>query len=73
MVAVEVPDKPGGLNAILNILSKGSVNVEYMYAFVQEPKQTATIIFRFDKTDQAIELLQQKNITIIPGERLYNM
>ncbi|GAB6035683.1 ACT domain-containing protein [Fundidesulfovibrio butyratiphilus] len=73
VVAVEVADKPGGLYTILNILSHGGINVEYMYAFVQDPKQTATIIFRFDKTDQAIELLLKNNITIIPGEKLYDL
>ncbi|WP_243363251.1 ACT domain-containing protein [Fundidesulfovibrio terrae] len=73
VVAVEVDDQPGGLNAILQILSAGGVNVEYMYAFVQQSSKTAIIVFRFDKTDQAIELLGKKGIKIIPGETLYNL
>lgn len=73
VVAVEVDDQPGGLNAILQILSAGGVNVEYMYAFVQQSSKTAIIVFRFDKTDQAIELLQQKGLHIIPGDTLYNL
>lgn len=73
VVAVEVDDQPGGLNTILQILSAGGVNVEYMYAFVQQSSKTAIIVFRFDKTDQAIELLGQKGIKIIPGEKLYNL
>lgn len=73
VVAVEVDDRPGGLNAILQILSKGGVNVEYMYAFVQQSSQTAIIVFRFDKTDQAIELLAKHQLRVIPGETLYNL
>jgi hypothetical protein len=73
VVAVEVADKPGGLHAILHILSQGGVNVEYMYAFVQQTCQSAVIIFRFDKTDQAIELLTKHNLKIIPGDTLYNL
>jgi len=73
VVAVEVDDQPGGLNAILQILSSGGVNVEYMYAFVQQSSKTAIIVFRFDKTDQAIELLGKKGITVIPGSVLYNL
>lgn len=73
VVAVEVDDRPGGLNMILQILSAGGVNVEYMYAFVQQSSKTAIIVFRFDKTDQAIELLGQKGIKIIPGSTLYNL
>ena len=28
-----IPDEPGGLNKVLNVLSKADVNIEYMYAF----------------------------------------
>ena len=72
VVAVEVPDKPGGLHSILSLLCQNGINVEYMYAFVQQTKHSAVIIFRFDRTDQAIEVLTKNNIRIIPGETLYN-
>ncbi|MDP3427056.1 MAG: ACT domain-containing protein [Humidesulfovibrio sp.] len=73
VVAVEVPDKPGGLHSILDMLREAKVNVEYMYAFVNQSGSHAIIIFRFDRTDQAIELLQKNNIPIVPGEKLYKM
>lgn len=72
VVAVEVEDKPGGLNAILQLISDTNINIEYMYAFVQKDTDNATLIFRFDKIDQAIELLTANNIRIIPGEQLYD-
>ena len=70
VVAVEVDDKPGGLNNILEALSGQNVNVEYMYAFVQEGGGSATMIFRFDRIDQAIEVLKAKNIPSIPADRI---
>ncbi|OGR39727.1 MAG: amino acid-binding protein [Desulfovibrionales bacterium GWA2_65_9] len=73
VVAVEVPDKPGGLHKILDMLRDAKVNVEYMYAFVNQSSTNAVIIFRFDRTDQAIELLQKNGITMVPGEKLYKM
>lgn len=73
VVAVEVTDAPGGLASILNLLSSQGVNVEYMYAFVQQSGKNATLIFRFDRTDQAIEILQKNNIKIIPGDQIYNL
>lgn len=73
VVAVEVPDQPGGLSHILDTLSSNGVNVEYMYAFVQQSGANAILIFRFDRTDQAIELLQKSDIRIIPGNELYNI
>ena len=73
VVAVEVEDKPGGLNTILSLLSSNSINVEYMYAFVQQSGKNAVLIFRFDKTDQAIEVLGKNNFHILSGEELYNI
>ncbi|HWR03161.1 MAG TPA: ACT domain-containing protein [Humidesulfovibrio sp.] len=73
VVAVEVSDQPGGLNNILEMLRDAKINVEYMYAFVNQSGAHAIIIFRFDRTDQAIELLQKNNIAIVPGEKLYKM
>jgi len=40
VVALEVPDRPGGLGEILKILHESGINVEYMYAFVQRPATT---------------------------------
>ncbi|MDQ7031309.1 MAG: ACT domain-containing protein [Desulfonauticus sp.] len=73
VVAVEVTDKPGGLHNILSILSQNNINVEYMYAFVQQSGNNAVLIFRFDKTDDAIEVLNKNNIKTIPGKELYNL
>lgn len=36
VVAVEVPDTPGGLAKVLNILTDNDLNVEYMYGFVEK-------------------------------------
>ncbi len=71
VVAVEVPDQPGGLHHILTTLSGNAVNVEYMYAYVQPGGSNAHLIFRFDRIDQAVEVLQANNIKIIPGNELY--
>ncbi|WP_319466625.1 ACT domain-containing protein [uncultured Pseudodesulfovibrio sp.] len=73
VVAVEVSDDPGGLHNILEMLQNAGINVEYMYAFVQQSGDSAVLIFRFDRTDQGIELLQKNGINIIPGDKLYSM
>jgi len=73
VVAVQVQDTPGGLAHILAVLSKEGVNVEYMYAFVHQSGANAILIFRFDRTDQAIEILQKNQIPIVPGEQVYSI
>src|SRR5512135_1384483 len=36
VVAIEVADRPGGLEQILEVIEKGKLNVEYMYAFTEK-------------------------------------
>lgn len=73
VVAVEVDDRPGGLHRILDILFRSNVNVEYMYAFVQQSGDNAVIIFRFDNPEEAVNILQKNGVTVIGGEKLYRM
>jgi hypothetical protein len=73
VVAVEVPDKPGGLYQILRTLDSETINVEYMYAFVERCGENAVIIFRFDETDKAIKTLLNSGFNVLDGERLYGM
>jgi len=73
VVAVEVPDRPGGLHSILEALSENEINVEYTYAFVERSGENAIIIFRFDQTDEAIELLLKKGFKVLPGEKVYRL
>jgi hypothetical protein len=73
VVAVEVPDRPGGLSAILQALDREAINVEYMYAFVERCGGNAVIIFRFDETDKAISALKAQNFNMLEGSRLYTM
>ena len=73
VVAVEVPDRPGGLSSLLQMLDANQINVEYMYAFVERCGGNAVIIFRFDETDKAIDSLKGSGFTILKGERLYSL
>ena len=73
VVAVEVEDRPGGLHRILDILHKAGVNVEYMYAFVQQSGNNAVMIFRFDNIDEAVNILQENNLTVINGSKVYTL
>ncbi len=73
VVAIEVPDRPGGLASVLNILAQSGINVEYMYAFVQHSGKNAVIIFRFDNLEDAISILQKEGIHIYKGEEVYKL
>lgn len=73
VIAVGVPDKPGGLASVLKVLSENKINVEYMYAYVEMSGDCAVMIFRFDETDKALKVLSDNGITTIKGEKIYGM
>ena len=73
VVAVEVEDKPGGLHRILGILQQAEINVEYMYAFVNQSGSNAVMIFRFDNIDNAVNLLEENNVKVITGNEVYTL
>ena len=71
VVAVEVPDRPGGLAALLGIFEKTDTNIEYMYAFTFGRGDTAVLIFRFDNPDAAIARLQAAGINVVASTKVY--
>ena len=71
VLAVEVPDRPGGLADFLEILRVNEINIEYMYAY--RKGDHAILIFRFDNIDKAINVLPQANFNLLTREKLYNL
>jgi hypothetical protein len=71
VLAIEVPDHPGGLSRVLAVFEGSEVNIEYMYAFPYGHGGKAALIFRFDQPDAAIELLQAAGINVIAGKALF--
>lgn len=71
VVAAEVEDRPGGLYKILSLLGRSGLNVEYMYAFVQQRQKNAVMIFRFDNIDEAVKLLLHNGVKVLNGQELY--
>jgi len=65
VVAIEVPDKPGGLASILKVFADNDVNIEYMYGFVEKFSDKALLVMRFEDTDFAQQILAKHNIHVV--------
>ena len=66
VLAVEVPNVPGGLNKVLGIINTTGVNIEYMYAILGNKKsETAYIIFRVNDNEKAASALELAGVTIL--------
>jgi len=65
VIAIEVPDQPGGLASILKVLAENEVNIEYMYGFVEKFSDKALLVMRFEDTDFAQQILAKHNVRIV--------
>jgi hypothetical protein len=70
VLAVEVPDRPGGLADVLAALDGTGINIEYMYGFPYPLGDEAILIFRFADPDAAIAHLQAAGINLRASEEL---
>ncbi|MBE0584572.1 MAG: ACT domain-containing protein [Desulfofustis sp.] len=73
VIAVEVPDRTGGLATVLKSINEANLNVEYMYAFVNKTGENAVLIFRFEDMERAIESLLKDGFTILKSQEIYNL
>jgi len=73
VLAVDVPDRPGGLFDVLDVLDHAALAIEYMYAFTCGPHANkATMVFRFEDPDAAIKALAAKGINIVGPAELFD-
>lgn len=70
VIAVEVPDRVGGLASVLKVIESAKINVEYMYAFVNKSGENAVMIFRFEEVDEAINVLEKKGIATLTSAQI---
>jgi hypothetical protein len=63
VVAVLIPDRPGGLATTLNALR--GISVEYMYAFVRKSGEQAVVVFRFEDVERAVATLREAGATLL--------
>ncbi len=64
VTAVTVPDRPGGLAALLAFLADEEIGVEYMYSLLDSPKGNAVMIFRTADADALEQLLTENGIAV---------
>ncbi len=57
VIAVCVPDRPGGMADVMHTLDAAGVNVEYSYAFAFHNGEKAVLCFRFTDNEKAEQAL----------------
>ncbi|HOM03360.1 MAG TPA: ACT domain-containing protein [Acetivibrio sp.] len=73
VIAVSVPDEPGGLAKALKALEAESIGIEYMYAFVGKAENEALVIFRIDNPEKAVEMLEKAGVKVLSSDTVYKL
>jgi hypothetical protein len=72
VLAVETPDHPGGLNAVLKPLKNAGINVHYLYPHLGRIGGQAIVILGVDKPEEAQKALQQNWVRTL-GKEVYSI
>ena len=65
VVAVCVPDRPGGMAEVMAVLDGAGANVEYSYAFAFHRGEKAVLVFRFGDNAKAESALKAAGYTTL--------
>lgn len=73
VLAAAIDDKPGALDAILDILGEAGINLEYTYAFLGRVHGKAYMIMRVSDNEKAIDALSAKGVSLYGQNDLENL
>ena len=70
VIAVCVPDRPGGMAEVMQVLDQAQANIEYSYAFAFHRGEKAVLVFRFDDNAKAEAALKVAGFTTLGEEEI---
>ncbi len=73
VVAVDVPDRPGGLADALEIIEQAGLDIAYMYPFNNRAGEKAVLLFRFEDPEAAVQALQAAGLPVVPSNELFEL
>ena len=62
VVAISIPDTPGQLSRVLDILGSDIVNIEYLYSFLGKSDKSVSFVIRVDDNYNASAALEKGGI-----------
>ena len=70
VIAVCVPDRPGGMAEVMQVIDAAGANIEYSYAFAFHQGEKAVLVFRFDDNAKAENALKAAGYTTLGEEEI---
>lgn len=73
VIAIGIPDVPGGFAGAMKALADAGIDVEYMYAFISRDHGRACVILRVGDNEAALEVLRGSGIELLEESAIYSM
>ena len=70
VLALPISNQPGGLSAVLSILTKAHISIDYMYAFPADSKESAIVITKTGDLEKTVAVLIENGITPLEDTEL---
>lgn len=71
VLAIQVPDTPGGLADALEKFEQAGISVEYVYAFIGTTSEEALVIIRVENPGEALAVIEKTGIKVVQGDEIY--
>ena len=73
VIAIGIPDRPGGFAAAAKALADAEIDVKYMYAFISRDQGRACVILLVEDNEAATAALRAQGIELLDGGQIYEM
>jgi len=73
VIAVQVPDLPGGLASVLEQMTEQDLSIEYLYAFLGNKGDDALVIFKVEDIARTRKIFNETGIKFLDEETLYQL
>ena len=70
VIAVAVPDRPGGLNSLLEALAEENIGIEYMYSVFSMNSGEALMVLQVGEAQKVSEILSTKGFRTVAIEAI---
>jgi len=68
VAAVEIEDKPGSLDGLIEMIQMSGINIEYLYAFlgssVSKQSGKAVVVFKLDDHEKGFAMLEKSGFVL---------
>ena len=70
VIAVAVPDRPGGLNSLLEALAEENIGIEYMYSVFSSNSGESIMVLQVGEAEKVSALLSEKGFKVSSIEEI---